>query len=971
MKKGKLLFDIISVLFLSLVSCNNASQDSDKSNIKLYGRVSNNGTAWTSDSKEITAYKLTISSPTPTAINYELFNHLELSFDGDVDSSDYNLSKVNYVCLMDYIISIENLSLINEFRYADLELWDGLMSISDNALYNFSNRGKVIFHGPLCHYNELTFSRNGGETTIYHEPGDSSFPRYLNGKRTYIIGGEDIAFPSDMDLNEYCYESTVDAKRTLDYFYQRAQESNTLYQYYYPFTASFEDYLVIDEFTEKLLSGINSEKEKVNTVFQYVTSEIDYDDSYLEQEPYKCFVDKKAVCAQYVCIMHDMLASAGIVSFYCNGYARFGLPVKSVESMVCDYVDEYELEYYNKKRHAWLGVYIDGELEFYDPTWNRYFGNDLQSLSKQYIFLSADFHGVKPQVIDEFFYYNSENGLFYNHSFLIDGHFYEEAGGNINQFFPISIEKYQAAHSSMRFISGEKPATGEIFRNAISSNSNLYYAHYYRDDGLSIGPAEYISFLKLLSQKYGWNFDGLLLSMPDKIIVDNENYYLDAGTGEAICFLLADQGDTLIVPSSVNGLKVVSVLDCAFVNRKIKKMVVSEGIRSLTSLRYLPELEEVELPSSFETFTCVGNPFRGSHKLTKVLVADGNLEYLYSDGALYSADGKTLRYVMPTVIEFSIPTSVRAIGQYAFEGSHIRSIFIPKTVATIYGSAFQYCYFLESVVFEERKNEIELWGYTFYSCYKLKDVVLTPNMCSLYQGNSSHTITASMFGECISLTNIVIPEGIVVIEDWAFYDAGLIQMSLPSSLVNIGNSSFAFCEKLKEIITPSSDNFVSYFSGVSFIEDASLSKCKVIDNFVFYLGEEENLMLSYIGNNEVVVLPTTKFNYLIIFKSFFSVEIDYSYGSLPYPHVSKESWNTTELVGTQIKQLYLSTSVAGIIGEHSKYYEDRFYFRFPALEELHYHGTVNEFNSMKKTEFWNTYMPIHEVICQDGRVPLN
>ena len=120
------------------------------------------------------------------------------------------------------------------------------------------------------------------------------------------------------------------------------------------------------------------------------------------------------------------------------------------------------------------------------------------------------------------------------------------------------------------------------------------------------------------------------------------------------------------------------------------------------------------------------------------------------DGGHTYKIGRELFRERNDIINVVIPTSVTAIGNYAFAGSNLISIVIPDNVTVIGDYAFNGCQSLTSVVIG--KNVSKLGEYVFYNC---------PNLTSVVIGENVSTIGVYAFGGCSKLTSAEFrnPEG--------------------------------------------------------------------------------------------------------------------------------------------------------------------------------------------------------------------
>ena len=216
------------------------------------------------------------------------------------------------------------------------------------------------------------------------------------------------------------------------------------------------------------------------------------------------------------------------------------------------------------------------------------------------------------------------------------------------------------------------------------------------------------------------------------------------------------------------GSQLTEIGDEAFyaVNQVVN-LVVPEGVKSIGQYAFaaMSKLESVTLPSTLETVggDWFGDLFaRGKYggapeMLTSVNFADGNLNYSSYDGAVYSADGKTLIYCPAAKTSIDWKNGVETIKSDAFRKSNLAGIVIPEGIVTIEADAF---------------NGTNAGSVTFPSTLK------TIGYMAFYNSK---------------LKSIEFSEGLETIESMAFsevYASGSISITLPSTLKSVGGSAF-------------------------------------------------------------------------------------------------------------------------------------------------------------------------------------
>lgn len=194
-----------------------------------------------------------------------------------------------------------------------------------------------------------------------------------------------------------------------------------------------------------------------------------------------------------------------------------------------------------------------------------------------------------------------------------------------------------------------------------------------------------------------------------------------------------------------------------------------------------PNLTKITLPKALKAYDDKGtrtkdddegldpNAINGNTALKEIVISEENEAFSTSDGILYNKDkSKVLCY--PPMKEdktYTAPSSVTAIEDGAFSGTHLESVDI-HAVTTVGEGAFEGCKELTTV--------------------KWPNTILD--------------IPASTFRNCEKFTGFTFYDGITSIGDYAFNNTGITEAVLPNSITKLGNYSVSSNDQLKTLKLP-------------------------------------------------------------------------------------------------------------------------------------------------------------------------
>ncbi len=308
----------------------------------------------------------------------------------------------------------------------------------------------------------------------------------------------------------------------------------------------------------------------------------------------------------------------------------------------------------------------------------------------------------------------------------------------------------------------------------------------------------------------GWYSDSALTTLFDfdSPITANTNIYagFKDNETEGLVFELLPDDTYSIVGYDNQSFRVV--------NGKLVLPETHEG-KAVTEIRnfkyeYLYEYS-VEIPKNVKRI--FPNAF-DINKLTSITVNSENSVYYSPEGSNAVIEKNTKRLIVGCKTTV-IPTDVEEIAPYAFYNINVKEFVIPNNIKKIDYRAFEKAKF-KSV---ELSNQLEkISAYAFFDCTNLEELVIPDSVTEVGEYAFSFDYYSSS-----KLESVTVGSGIKELSSAMFmYGRSIKNVTLKEGLEIIGENAFNQCLNLETIVIP---------NGVKWIYDYAFRDCNNLTNF--------------------------------------------------------------------------------------------------------------------------------------------
>lgn len=565
-----------------------------------------------SDAEDEGYYRMEISSKIATA-EYDyygiLFKPLEVKIENGC-SFTYETSWEENKQKIREIVFGENITVVGKidyYEYAYTVIFsEQVEKIKTDSTCDLFSLREIYFEGDLPELEPDALWRRGavveGEAAapfspiVYYKNGAKGFENYgykLQGCGLRMIE-EEIAGVPAWTMTEYAAKTNARSLEMAAELFEKAAKTRPYLQFY-PF-CDLSKYKPIKDLALSLTEGLSTDREKAKAIFDWIVANLTYDEGAMYYPVEKVFEERKAVCAGYAGLLHDMLAAVKIPSIYTAGISYFG-----TGCTVQDVLNNEENFKYAGNGHGWMICLLDGEPLICDATWGN-FAFTAEELTEACL-ATTRINGISvipkeadPAWYESLLYYDDGEVYYLSDGYLDDSNMYsiiinwvyqfdyEFRAGNDGYHYGKGILDCQSAYSDLLICYGEH---------------DYKFFFFFGADYLRYNYVEILKFIAFEKLYYGNENE---IDLMEEFMFDENGTIYHINENELSVAASVSQADSLVIPETVNGLTVTAIDDNALTGCYAKEIILPDSIETIGAQAFMgcENLESIVLPKNLK-----------------------------------------------------------------------------------------------------------------------------------------------------------------------------------------------------------------------------------------------------------------------------------------------------------------------------------------------------------------------------------
>lgn len=228
-----------------------------------------------------------------------------------------------------------------------------------------------------------------------------------------------------------------------------------------------------------------------------------------------------------------------------------------------------------------------------------------------------------------------------------------------------------------------------------------------------------------------------------------------------------------------------------------------------------------------------------------------------------------------SLVNVKLPSSLTKIESFTFGGCvNLRTLTIPESVEVINQHALNGCPSLQNIEVDANNKFFCSYDGVLYS-RDMKTMIMYPRGLKTEEyhvADGVEEVSARAFAGCTNIQNIVLPNTINKIGEYAFDQSSLKSINLPNTIDYIGDYAFSDCDSLLSMSLPESiqrisNGLMSYSDKVSYlwipstvyyIGLSAFSRCKSLEVIECWIADIDEVEFSVSYGGEIAAFNSIK-----------------------------------------------------------------------------------------------------------------